>query len=265
VTDRRTTPNPAWVDSSAPAQIGVTLTDLLDAPNGMRDRQLIYGDPITVLGARDGHSYVRSDKDGYIGFVQTTALANATRPTHRIITRTSHAYARADMKSPDHVTLSYGSRLTALSETPKFIETVAGFVPRQHLTPEGHWHEDPAAVAEIFLGTPYLWGGNSGTGIDCSGLVQAACLACNIDCGGDSDQQARTLGSALPEGTVPRRNDLFFWKGHVALVFDSETLIHANAHHMTTAFEPIKTALARIAKSDSPRTAHKRLKLHLAK
>ncbi len=259
MTDRRTTPNPAWVDSDAPAQIGAAMTDLLDAPNGTRDRQLIYGDPVTVLGARDGHSYVRSDKDGYIGFVQTTALTNASQPTHRIIARASHAYAQADMKSPDRATLTYGSRLTALSETPKFIETALGFVPRQHIAPEGQWHDDPAAIAELFLGTPYLWGGNSGTGIDCSGLIQAACLACNIPCEGDSDQQARNLGNPLPDHAKPRRNDLFFWKGHVALVYDSETLIHANAHRMATTFEPISAALTRIAQSDGPLTVHKRL------
>ncbi|MCR8825294.1 C40 family peptidase [Pseudosulfitobacter koreensis] len=259
MTDRRTTPNPAWVDSSAPAQVGVTLTDLLDAPNGTRDRQLIYGDPITVLGAREGHSYVRSDKDGYIGFVPTSALINPTQPTHRIIARASHAYAQADMKSPDRLPLTFGSRLTALSETPRFIETAAGFVPKQHIAPEDQHHNDPATIAEIFLGTPYLWGGNSGTGIDCSGLIQAACLACNIACDGDSDQQARNLGTALPDDTPPRRNDLLFWKGHVALVYDSETLIHANAHHMATSFEPISNALNRIAQSDGLLTAHRRL------
>ena len=259
MTDRRSTPNPAWVDSSAPAQIGVALVDLLDAPDGIRDRQLIYGDPVTVLGAQDGHSYVRPGRDGYIGFVPTAALAQAAPHTHRVIARASHAYARADMKSPDRTMLSFGSRLTALSETPKFIETAAGFVPKQHIAPADHWQDDPAAIAALFLGTPYLWGGNSGTGIDCSGLVQAACLACNIPCDGDSDQQARSLGTALPEGPPPQRNDLFFWKGHVALVYDGSTLIHANAHHMATTFEPISEALTRIEKSDGPRTAHKRL------
>ena len=147
MTDRRSTPNPAWVDSSAPAQIGVALVDLLDAPDGIRDRQLIYGDPVTVLGAQDGHSYVRPGRDGYIGFVPTAALAQAAPHTHRVIARASHAYARADMKSPDRTMLSFGSRLTALSETPKFIETAAGFVPKQHIAPADHWQDDPAATA----------------------------------------------------------------------------------------------------------------------
>ena len=113
----------------------------------------------------------------------------------------------------------------------------------------------------MFLGTPYLWGGNSRLGIDCSGLVQASLLACGIPCPGDSGPQERALGNyAPPNGSAYLRGDLLFWKGHVALVRDSETLIHANVFHMAVAVEPLQPAIDRIlTQGDGPVTAHKRL------
>jgi cell wall-associated NlpC family hydrolase len=138
-----------------------------------------------------------------------------------------------------------------------FAATPLGCVPLVHLAPLEVPEADPVVVSERFLGTPYLWGGNSAAGIDCSGLVQAACLACGIACPGDSDMQA-ALGVAA-EGP-PRRGDLLFWKGHVALVRDAETLIHANAHHMAVTVEGIEAATARIAaQGHGPVTAHRRL------
>jgi cell wall-associated NlpC family hydrolase len=116
------------------------------------------------------------------------------------------------------------------------------------------------AVAELFLGTPYLWGGNSRWGLDCSGLVQAGLLACGLACPGDSGDQERELGTAPPEGTPAQRGDLLFWRGHVAWVSGDNMLLHANAHHMAVVFEPMDQAIARIeAQGDGPVTAHKRL------
>jgi cell wall-associated NlpC family hydrolase len=118
-------------------------------------------------------------------------------------------------------------------------------VPKPHLRPISHPFRDPVTVAQLFFGTPYLWGGNSAFGIDCSGLVQAALLACGIACPGDSDLQA-ALGNTVPDDAPMLRGDLIFWKGHVAMVVDDQTLIHANAHHMAVAYEPIDAAIARI-------------------
>ena len=119
---------------------------------------------------------------------------------------------------------------------------------------------DPVAIAESLLGTPYLWGGNSCWGIDCSGLVSAAFSGRGVPVPGDSDQQLAELGQALPADAPVQRGDLFFWKGHVGLIEDADTLLHANAHHMAVAHEPIAEAIARIeAQGDGPVTARKRL------
>ena len=260
MTDPRTTPDPTEVMMREAATIDVPVVDLTRGIGGRRDRQLLYGDAVTILNRRNGHALLQATKDGYCGTVPETALGPARAPTHQVTALASHAYDEASFKSPDKAYLSFGSHLTALSETPTFVETEIGFVPRQHLRPVDASATDPAAIAALFVGTPYLWGGNSCLGIDCSGLVQAACLACDIPCPGDSDQQEIELGTGLSEDAPLRRNDLVFWRGHVALVFDDTTFVHANAGHMAVVFEPIAEAIERIeTQGDGRPTNRKRL------
>jgi cell wall-associated NlpC family hydrolase len=126
------------------------------------------------------------------------------------------------------------------------------YVPAAHLAPLD-WHEtDFVAVAERFLGTPYLWGGKTALGLDCSGLVQVALTACGVSCPRDSDMQEAVLGTAVAADlSTLKRGDLIFWKGHVAIVRDRNSLIHANAYHMAVAIEPIADAVARIRDAGS--------------
>lgn len=243
-----------------PCQITQPLADLLRRPGGPRDRQLIFGDTVQSFEDRDGWSFVQADKDGYVGYVASAALGPVRQPSHWVTAAATHAYEAADMKSPDRAGLSFGSQLTARSESDRFIETDLGHIPKVHLASVDTRLTDPVSVARLFLGTPYLWGGNSRFGIDCSGLVQAALLACGLDCPGDSDMQETAIGSAQPPGTTPERGDLLFWKGHVAWVADAQTLLHANAHHMAVTYEPLVPAIARIeAQGDGPVTTHRRI------
>jgi cell wall-associated NlpC family hydrolase len=236
------------------------LVDLRRAPEGARDRQLLMGEAVQLVGVRGAWAEVAALRDGYPGYVPEAALTTGT-VTHRTSARATHAYSAPDFKSPERVSLSHGARLDVLSEQGRFAETPQGYVPRAHLAPLDQCETDPVSVAEIFLGTPYLWGGNSAFGIDCSGLVQAGCLACGLPCPGDSGDQESALGEALPEGAALRRGDLLFWRGHVAWVADPDTLIHANVHHMAVTYEPVKAAISRIAaQGDGPVTARKRLK-----
>ncbi len=257
MSDPRLTPDPARITKHEKASVAYPVADLRRAPNGVRDRQVLYGDLVTVLNDAEGWSYVQAAKDGYCGYVVSEMLGPFVTPTHIVNAPATHAYDQASFKSADRLSLSHNSRVEVIAQTDRFAQTQLGFVPLVHLSPVQKTASDPASVARHYLGTPYLWGGNSRWGIDCSGLVQAALLACAIPCPGDSDMQEK-LGQEA-DGTY-QRNDLLFWKGHVALVTDAETLIHANASAMATVYEPIKAAIKRISdQGDGPVTAHRRL------
>jgi hypothetical protein len=233
---------------------------LRHAPDGRRERELLRGEAVTVFEDRDNWSFVQAARDGYVGYLPIESLHDMPAPDLRVCLRATHAYARADLKSPDLMTLSFGSRLRHMGQEGRFILTDAGHVPAGHLAPLDQVDADPVSVATLLLGTPYLWGGNSAFGIDCSGLVQAACLACGIPCPGDSDLQAAGLGAAVTDGSAPRRGDLLFWKGHVAWVTGPDTILHANGYHMAVAYEGLAEAVARIeAQGGGPVTGHRRL------
>jgi cell wall-associated NlpC family hydrolase len=243
--------------------IAQPLVDLCRSPDGPRDRQLRMGETVHVLGHQDGWAEVRAARDGYAGYVPEGALGSGPvtdTVTHRVRARATHVYPTPDFKTRERFSLGYGARLCVRSEEGRFSETPHGFVPRAHLAPVGTMDSDPVAVAELHLGTPYLWGGDSPFGIDCSGLVQVGCLACGLACPGDSGPQMESLGTAIPEDTLLQRGDLVFWRGHVAWVVDPQTLLHANAYHMAVAYEPVADAIARIAaQGDGPVLMRKRL------
>ncbi|PYG31132.1 NlpC/P60 family protein [Pelagimonas varians] len=238
-------------------------------PRGSRDRQLLWGDAFRVYDQGNDWVFGQSLKDGYVGYVHHP-LTEPQTLTHRVDVRTTWAYPVAGFKQPALHELHFNSFVCVVDHDGKWAQiSVAGgeliaahraFVPVAHLAPIADRRVDPVAVAAQFLGTPYVWAGNSGFGIDCSGLVQAACHACGVPCPGDSDLQEAALGETVPEGTQAQSGDLFFWRGHVAMAVDSETMIHANAHHMSVSYEPISDAILRIEEQgDGPVTRHARI------
>lgn len=244
----------------APAEVTAIVANLRRAPDGARDRQLLLGTRITVFEQRERWCYVQSTLDGYVGYLRSDHLGSVSTPSHRVSTPATHAYTSDDMKTPELCALPFGARLTVTNETRKFFETPLGFVPKKHLRPLDMPFSDPVSVAQMFFGTPYLWGGNSIWGIDCSGLVQAGCLACGLPCPGDSDMQEAELGERLPDDAPLQRGDAVFWKGHVGWMVDEATLLHANAHAMAVAYEPFDQACLRIqAQGDGTVTARRRV------
>lgn len=249
---------PKFVDGTAKT-ITRPVADLCDGPDGRRARQVLLGAAVTVFEEVNGWAFVQT-ADGYVGYVDVAAMGPLSAPTHFVATPATHAYAEESFKSRDQFRLSFGARVTVLDERQKYFETPSGFIPKKHLRPLSQPFADPVTVAQMHFGVPYLWGGNSIDGVDCSGLVAAALSACNVACPADSDFQRAALGEALAPDAPLQRGDLMFWKGHVGMMVDEQTLIHANAHHMSTAYEPIDRAILRIAaQGDGEVTARKRL------
>ena len=241
-----------------PARIAAPLAPLLAAPAGAIDRTLILGDDVTVIDRRDGHAFVQATKDGYCGWVAEAALGPWEETTHRVTTPATHAYPEPRVQARPATPLYLNARLLVLQDDGKWAETTHGFVPSSHLAPENQPAPDPVAVAETLLRAPYLWGGNSVAGVDCSGLVQLAFHAAGRPCPADSDLQ-RTLGADIPEGAPMQRGDLIFWKGHVALLASPDTILHATGYRMRVITEDLPTAIARIQASEGlPVLARKR-------
>ena len=242
-----------------PRRVAVFASFIHAGPGGRRDRQLLFGDRFDVIEDRAGWSFGRAAKDGYVGYVAAADLGPAAEPTHVVRLRHTYLYPAPDFKLPPLARLPFGGRIRVDEVAGDWARTADGHLRAGHLRPIGRPVDDPVAVAETFLGTPYLWAGNTGDGIDCSGLVQVACLACGIACPGDSDEQV-ALGEALPADAPLRRGDLLFWKGHVAWVAQPDRILHANAHAMAVTYEELDAALARIAaQGDGPVIARRRL------
>ena len=248
----------SFVDGVAQTVV-LPVVDLCNSPRGKRDRQVLLGAALSVFEVVDDWAFVQA-ADGYVGYLQAAALGATATPTHFVATPASHAFEEEDFKSRDLMHLSLGARVKVLDERRKFYETTQGFISKKHLRPLSQPFSDPVIVAQMHFGVPYLWGGNSILGIDCSGLIAAGLSACGIACPADSDMQQNGLGKRLEQDALLRRGDLVFWKGHVGMMVDADTLIHANAHHMSTAYEPIERAILRIqAQGDGDVLARKRL------
>lgn len=208
--------------------------------------QLLFGEPFEVAETDQGWSRGRAIRDGYVGYVQASALAVPTgEPTHWLSAPRSYAFPRADFKSAPPRLLSMNALVRVVGREGRFLQAEsAGWIAEAHLTPLGRFEADPAAVAERFLDAPYRWGGRDSLGLDCSGLVQQALYACGKPCPRDSDMQAE-LGAAVTREAL-QRGDLACWPGHVGMMLDAERLIHANAHHMAVVVEPLEAAITRI-------------------
>ena len=223
--------------------------------------QLLYGEIFDVLEAADGWAWGQARRDGYVGFVEAACLAaNGPVPTHRVSALRAYAFSEPSIKSRPLGLYSLNALVALWSHDGRFAQDANGgwFVEAQ-LAPIGAVETDHAAIAECFLGAAYQWGGRESLGLDCSGLVQQALYACGHACPRDTDQQAG-LGQAV-EADELARGDLVFWRGHVGLMLDESRLIHANAHHMAVAIEPLAEAIERIrgAGSGEP-TAYRRVK-----
>ncbi len=239
--------------AGAAHRIRLPLAPLRRAPDpaAALDSEALLGEAATVYDRRDGFAFAQLAADGYVGYLPEEALGPVDpAPTHRVAALRTFLYPAADLKRPALGALSLGAGWRSRRGTaPMRACTTAASSGPATSPPLDAVEPDVAATALRFLGVPYLWGGRSSLGLDCSGLVQTALAAAGIAAPRDSDQQEAALGEAVPVAADLaglRRGDLVFWRGHVGMMLDETRLIHANGHHMAVAVEPLAEAQARI-------------------
>ncbi len=227
------------------------------------DTELLFGERFTVYDEMEGWAWGQAKSDGYVGWLSANALGTVQASTHRVSSLRTFVYPVPSIKAPQMMALSYGSALAIAGTNGEFLALEGwGFVFAAHAAPLNRFEDDAVAIAERFIGVPYLWGGKSSLGLDCSALVQTCLTACGTACPRDSDMQEKALGKAIDPATPLselRRGDLLFWKGHVAMVRDAETMIHATGHTMTVIVEALQDGIERIAAAGSPLRSIRRL------
>ncbi len=220
------------------------------AADASLDTEALHGEIVVVYEERDGWAFGQLERDLYVGYLLAASLNAPSAPTHRVAVLRTHAYPGPSIKLPPSIAIAFGAliRIERVVGDFAIAENGAHYFAR-HLAPVDTVEPDFVAVAERFLGAPYLWGGRTSDGIDCSGLVQTALRAAGLPAPRDSDMQENELGEPLVPDAPLRRGDLVFWRGHVGFMADAETLVHANGFHMLVVREPFAAAKARIAAS----------------
>jgi cell wall-associated NlpC family hydrolase len=256
---------PRYVEGQ-PMHLTVECADLRRTPSfdASVDTQVLYGETATLYDTCDGWSWVQLKSDNYVGYLPSTALGEGEiEPTHRVWVKRSFIYPRRNIKAPSFKAVPMGAGVNVKAIDGIFAEVDGGYVVASHLVPTDQKADDFVAIAEGFSGAPYLWGGKTALGIDCSGLVQIALAQAGVSSPRDTDLQQEGLGKPLSIDMAEkdlRRGDLVFWKGHVGIMRDAALLLHANAHHMLVESEPLAEARRRIlAKGAGDITALKRV------
>ena len=240
---------------------------LYKIPDTLSERQseCLFGEDVKVFEEKNGFCWVQAQQDGYVGYIEQSKIGSiGNHPTHRVNVPRTFQYRDADLRSPMISPLSMGSRISVVGEAEtrgtRYARLDNGsFVVFNHITPVSTVEDDYVTIAESFIHTPYLWGGKSGLGIDCSGLVQLALMMTGRTVLRDTDMQQATIGKDIAPENGLQRGDLVFWKGHVAIMVDSGTLIHANGASMDVRKENLDHAIERIAKNHSVPTGYRRL------
>ena len=243
------------------ATVAVPWLDMFDKPGGRVSSQLLYGDRFDVYEKSAWFAWGQNRRDGYVGYVVASRLHESSSTANfRVSANWCHVYPRPNLKFPtDRQPFPFLAAVHSRESVDGYAHVEGGFCPLQSLIGINEAAPDFVSVAERFVGVPYLWGGCTPMGFDCSGLVQIALLAAGKFVPRDSDQQAESVGTALSDSAFLQRGDLIFWVGHTGIMQDRDRIVHANAHHMAVASESIGLVTARATKSGGKIIARRRI------
>jgi cell wall-associated NlpC family hydrolase len=236
--------------------VGRTSLRVRPSDDAAQDSELLFGEAFTMYDRSNGWAWGQAANDLYVGYVKDTALAPPFATQAKVTALLAPVFSRADLKTPVRDLLPMNAAVPVLEHSGDYVRIGDGrYLHQRHLGPA---EKDFVAVAEHFLGAPYVWGGKTAAGLDCSGLIQAALQAVEKAAPRDTDMMEKALGDAVSQSDI-RRGDLVFWKGHMGVMLDETRLLHANAFHMAVAIEPLADAIARIEKVAGAVTSIKRL------
>ena len=232
-------------------------------PDAPLETQMLYGETLIVYDDDNGWGWAQAERDGYVGYVAMAALDRTALPaSHRVIVNRTFVYPAADMKQPPYAVVPLDGRVFVEGTRGDFVKIRGhGFVFARHISPLDSVAPDFVSVAEQMVGVPYLWGGKSALGIDCSGLVQLACSVAGRAMPRDTDMQERIGGTVAIDAQLGglMRGDLVFWRGHVGIMLDAAMLLHANAHHMLVVREPLQLVQRRLDLTETQISSLRRL------
>ncbi|MGI9476628.1 MAG: NlpC/P60 family protein [Hyphomicrobiaceae bacterium] len=243
-----------------PYHVSVPIAPLHPEPSPVADldTEALGGEAVQIFDVADGWAWCQLTGDGYVGYMPEEMLtAGPPAPaTHQVTAREAFAYCEPTARSKPRRSWLFGSTIEVVAADGDFFElSDGGFIGRQHVKAIDVTEPDYVATAQIMLGVPYLWGGKSVRGIDCSGLVQLSLLRAGISCPRDTDMQARELPGSLPvtDGCLDQlqRGDLVYWPRHVGIMVDKERLLHANGTNMATTIDPV-TLVSERSRQDGP-------------
>ncbi|WP_208441337.1 C40 family peptidase [Bartonella raoultii] len=238
-------------------RVNVPVAGLFKENNKKSEMQTecLFGEELLIFEHGETMSWGQSLKDNYVGYIDTKALCTSTvKQTHTVSVPRTFRYFQADLHGPMECPLSMGSKVTVVDEVEvhKTLYSIlenGRAITSNHLSPIGHVYKDYVTVAEMFIRTPYLWGGASGFGLDCSGFIQLSMMMTGQMVLRDTDMQQKTIGTPLSENDKLQRGDLIFWQGHAAIMVDHENIIHANGFSMDVIIEPLEKVITRIAQT----------------
>ena len=219
--------------------------------DALLESEALLGELVTVFDESEGWAWAQLARDDHVGYMPSDGLSpNIVQPTHKIAALRTYVFPAPDLKSPPVALLSLNAAIASERSEGKFLVVDGAYVYAAHARAVGEYAADPVELARGFLGAPYLWGGRTSVGLDCSGLVQLACEAAGIACPRDADMQSAELGHPLDLSREKlARGDLVFWDGHVGIMTSPDLLLHANAYHMAVVEEPFAEARERISSS----------------